>query len=126
MKVEGHLSIAESPSSIEDGLDENSLKKPARKRRLRNKRDRNSAHEIKIIIINDIEDASLLKKRAGTERSTISSKISTKSAMKSLDGSHSEQCNKMSAAKPLATTNIIKKIKEEARNSRRHSTEPRS
>lgn len=86
-RVERHVSPAENCSSDRGALRKNTLKDTPLKKSLQNKRDRSSAQKIDITDIDDLEVATPTEKRARTELSTRLSKIMTRGAKKSSNGS---------------------------------------
>lgn len=95
LEVERQFSSLEGSFSNQGSLGESALKNTPQMRHVPNERDENSAQDVEIINVDDLEIAPPPKKRYRTKRSTTPSIIRTKSANKSLLAA-----NPNSAAKP--------------------------
>lgn len=90
LTVEGHFSPAGISFSNRGVLEKNTLKNILHKDE-RNTRDSSSTQKFKINNLHDLKVAFLMKKRARTWRSTITSKILTRSAKKLSDAGRPQQ-----------------------------------
>lgn len=71
--------------------------------------------EAERIILDDLEVDSSPKTRATTGRFSVISKMTIRRAMKSSDDSRLKQGSKKCTARPLATANVVERMRKEAK-----------
>lgn len=113
LKVERRFRPVESASSNQGVLDENAMKETLRKKGIRCKWNRRSAHQVEVNDFENLQTFFSPKKRARrTETATNPRMVTRKSAKKWSNGSRSQKENETSAVKPQATSHVLKQVRE--------------